>query len=58
MSLLAATDARFANFATIAFSTGSRMSEIAFSGSNPLNHALPVFGPGRALPSGPAAGKS
>jgi hypothetical protein len=33
MSLLAATDARFANFATIAFSSGSRMSEIAFSGS-------------------------
>ena len=47
MSLLAATDARFANLATIDFSSGSRISAIRI---DPLNHALPVFGPRGALP--------
>ena len=44
MSLLAATDARFANFATIALSSGSRMSAIARSGSTHWTTRCPCSG--------------
>jgi hypothetical protein len=44
MTLLAATDARFANFATIALSSGSRMSAIAFSGSTHWTTRCPCSG--------------
>ena len=44
MSLFAAAAARLANFATIAFSSGSRMSAMAFSGSTHWTTRCPCSG--------------